>query len=198
MRALAAALLLAAFGAGAAPASSLTALERQRLIAHFQMTEGWLVEEVAGLSPAQIRFRPAPGAWSILEVLDHLAVAEPIYWQDLQDAMKSPPARPGSLSSDESILWYGIDRTGRRKAVPAELPKGEVRDPRAALDLLRKLHARIIEYARATPDDLRAHVVKREGCDAYQWMLLISTHEQRHLLQIREIKADAKFPNTKP
>jgi hypothetical protein len=35
--------------------------------------------------------------------------------------------------------------------------------------------------------------VSRFG-SAYQWMLLISTHEQRHVLQIREIKADAKFP----
>jgi hypothetical protein len=36
--------------------------------------------------------------------------------------------------------------------------------------------------------------VKRQGSDAYQWALLISTHEQRHILQIREIKADARFP----
>ena len=42
--------------------------------------------------------------------------------------------------------------------------------------------------------DLRGHVVEREGCDAYQWLLLISTHDQRHILQIRETKADSKFP----
>jgi hypothetical protein len=36
--------------------------------------------------------------------------------------------------------------------------------------------------------------VERQGCDAYQWALLISTHEQRHILQIREIKADPRFP----
>jgi hypothetical protein len=196
MRTLAAALSLAALGAGRAPASSLTALERQRLVAHYEMTESWLAEETEGLTPAQLRFRPAPGAWSILEVLDHLAVAGPIYYQDLQDAMKAPPARPRPSASDESVLWYGIDRTQRQKAVPAELPKGQVRDAQAALDILRKLHAKIVEYAKTTPDDLRAHVVKREGCDAYQWMLLISTHEQRHVLQIREIKADAKFPKT--
>jgi hypothetical protein len=36
--------------------------------------------------------------------------------------------------------------------------------------------------------------VRRQQCDAYQWALLISTHEQRHILQIREIKADPRFP----
>jgi hypothetical protein len=54
--------------------------------------------------------------------------------------------------------------------------------------------ARLIEYVRTTKDDLRGHVVGRESCDAYQWALLISTHEQRHILQIREIKSDARFP----
>jgi hypothetical protein len=36
--------------------------------------------------------------------------------------------------------------------------------------------------------------VERQRSDAYQWALLISTHEQRHILQIREIKADPKYP----
>jgi hypothetical protein len=36
--------------------------------------------------------------------------------------------------------------------------------------------------------------VPRQGSDAYQWALLISTHEQRHILQIREIKRDPRFP----
>jgi hypothetical protein len=52
----------------------------------------------------------------------------------------------------------------------------------------------MLQYVRTTNDDLRAHVVEREQSDAYQWLLLISTHAQRHILQIREIKADPKFP----
>ena len=58
----------------------------------------------------------------------------------------------------------------------------------------RRAHARLLDYARTTTDDLRAHYVARQGCDAYQWALLISTHEQRHILQIRQIKASAAYP----
>jgi hypothetical protein len=97
-------------------------------------------------------------------------------------------------TTDADILWYGIDRTQRQKAIPAESPKGQLHDARAGLDALRRLHAEMLRYAKSTDDDLRSHVVEREGCDAYQWFLLISTHEQRHVLQIREIKANAKFP----
>lgn len=186
--------LATALGAGSVPASPLTELERQHLVAHIQMTEGWLVEEVSGLSPAQLKFRPAPGAWSILEVLDHLTVAEPIYWQDLQKSMKSPPASRRPPDTDADILWYGIDRTQRQGAVASEAPKGRLRDTQSGLDVLRRLHAEMVRYAKTADDDLRAHLVERQGCDAYQWLLMISTHEQRHVLQIREIKASRDFP----
>ena len=53
----------------------------------------------------------------------------------------------------------------------------------------------MLNYVKTTKDDLRNRTVERQGCDAYQWALLISTHEQRHILQIREIKADPKFPS---
>ena len=58
----------------------------------------------------------------------------------------------------------------------------------------RAQHAELLQYVRTTKDDLRGRFVDRQRCDAYQWALLISTHEQRHILQIREIKANPKFP----
>jgi hypothetical protein len=72
--------------------------------------------------------------------------------------------------------------------------KGQLRDIQAGIQTYRKQHAQLLQYARTTKDDLRRHLVERQGSDAYQWALLMSTHEQRHILQIREIKADPKFP----
>jgi hypothetical protein len=178
--------------AGVSMALPLTQMERQRLIAHLEMTAGWLFDEVSSLSRAQLAFRRAPDAWTILEVIDHLVVVGPIYWQDLQTALMAPGGQK-TPASDADILWYGIDRTNREKAIPTEVPKG-LRDLRSGLDAHRKLHARLLQYVRTTEDDLRGHIVERQRCDAYQWALLISTHEQRHILQIREIKADPRFP----
>jgi hypothetical protein len=179
-------------GGGVAAGAALTDLERQRLIAHLEMTGAWFIDEVTGLTPAQLAFRPAPGAWTILEVIDHLIVVGPIYWQDLQNAVKSPGGRKTRMT-DTDILWYGIDRTNREQAIPSEVPKG-LRDLNAGLEAYRKQHARLLQYVRTTADDLRSHYVERQGSDAYQWALLISTHEQRHIRQIREIKAHPKFP----
>ena len=175
-------------------AVELSDLERRRLVAHIEMTGAWLLDEVSGLSPAQLEFRRAPDTWNIAEVLAHITLVGPIYWNDLQEAIKSPAVARSLTSRDEDILWYGIDRTRPEKAIPSETPKGAVGTLSAALDAYRRQHARLLDYVRTTKDDLRRHVVIRQSCDAYQWALLISTHEQRHILQIREIKADPRFP----
>jgi hypothetical protein len=175
-------------------AAQLTPLERQHLVAHMEMTGSWLIDEVSGLSQEQLDFRRAPGSWTILEVFEHLVVVRPIYWNDLQHAVKAPAATIPSSNRDEDILWYGIDRTNKESAISSETPPGKLRDIRAGLDAYRKQHAQLLEYVRTTKDDLRNRRVERQRSDAYQWALLISTHEQRHILQIREIKADPKFP----
>jgi hypothetical protein len=184
--------LLMQLGGGVAVAAALTELDRQRLIAHLEMTGAWFIDEVTGLTSAQLAFRPGPGAWTILDVIDHLVVVGPIYWQDLQNALKTPAGRKTRMD-DIDILWYGIDRANREQAIPSEVPKG-LRDVNAGLEAYRQQHARLLQYVRTTADDLRSHYVERQGSDAYQWTLLISTHEQRHILQIREIKAHPKFP----
>ena len=193
LRTIAAVLLLLHMG-GVSAAAPLTDQERQRLVAHLEATASWLIDEVSGLSPAQLSFRRAPGTWTILEVLDHLVVTEDIYWRDLQAALKAPTGRK-TMMTDIDVLWYGIDRTNREQAIPSEIPKG-LQDVQAGLDTYRKLHGRLLQYVKTTEDDLRGHYVERQRCDAYQWALLISTHEQRHILQIREIKADSRFPAT--
>lgn len=188
-------LLCGALCGGSAPlAAEITDLDRQRLVAHLEMTASWFLDEVSALSPEQLAYRPRPGSWSIMEVIDHLVVVGPIYWEDLQRAVKSPPSDRGLASRDADILWYGIDRTNREVAIAPENPKGQLRDLQAALEAYRSAHARLLRYAKTTTDDLRNRVVDRQGCDAYQWALLVSTHEQRHILQIREIKRDPQFP----
>ena len=86
--------------------------------------------EVSGLSEAQATFRPAENAWNILEVLEHLIVVGPIYWNDLQKSLQAPPSKRSLATGDADILWYGIDRTRRETAIPPEQPPRRLRDMR--------------------------------------------------------------------
>lgn len=194
MKTLSGAAVLLAMGACLLVSAPMTQRDRENLVSHLQMTESWLVDEVSGLSPAQVNFRLASGKWTVAEVVEHLVIADPTYWQLLQDGMKEPPKHLEKQATDADVLWYGINRTQHQKTEPRKDPKDQKIDIRQALDNFRKLHSMMLDYARTTDQDLRAHAVQEWGVDAYQCLLEISTHTQRHILQIREIKADPRFP----
>ena len=97
----AAALVCLTLAASPIAAEPMKPGERQRLLAHLEMTEGWLTSEVEGLSDAQLKFRMTPESWSIMDVVEHLAVAEPQYWTQLLDSLKGP-ASPGKVEATES------------------------------------------------------------------------------------------------
>ena len=169
--------------------------DRQRLLAHLQMTESWLLSELSGLSEAQLRFRIKPDSWSIVDVVEHLSIAEPQYWSQLTASMKHPPHTGKLEATDVAILWYGIDRTNRTTTGEARVPGGKVKDVAEPRDTFLQLRATMREYATKTTDDLRSRKLLEGNMDVYQWFLMISTHSQRHILQIREIKADPRYPS---
>ena len=173
---------------------SMKAGDRQRLLAHLEMTESWLVSELNGLSPAQLTFRMTPESWSITDVTEHLAIAEPQYWQRVQDSMKQPATTEKLEATDAGILWYGIDRTNRQKTGEARVPHGTFKTAADALGTFRKLRSTMRDYAQSTSEDLRSRKLLEGNMDVYQWFLMISTHSQRHILQIREVKAHSSFP----
>lgn len=189
----ASALLLTPSRAAADPMSTG---DRQRLVAHLDMTESWLASELHGLSDAQLSFRPTAEDWSIRDVVEHLAIAEPQYWQQLQDSLKRPATGYKAAVTDAGILWYGIDRTDRAKTGDARVPDGRFKTADAALASFRKLRATMLEQAKTSQEDLRGRQLIDGTMDVYQWFLMISSHSQRHILQIRELKGERGYPGS--
>jgi len=178
-------------------AASMTKEDREHLVVHFEMTTQMVAEQVRGLSPAQLEYKASPDRWSIREVVSHLAVAEPDYWRDLQKALKASPdmKEKKSTATDADILWYGIDRVVHTKTGGGHEKVDTYKDLGDALGKFQALRATMIEYIKTTDVDMRAHSFgNQEVIDCWQWMLEISTHAERHIQQVREIKNDLNFP----
>jgi len=178
-------------------AAPLSNDDREHLLVHFEMTTQMVAELVQGLSPAQLEYKASPDRWSIREVVSHLAVAEPDYWRDLQKALRAAPNMntKKSAATDADILWYGIDRVVHTKTGGGHEKVETYKDLGTALGKFQALRATMIEYIKTTSDNMRAHSFgDRQVIDCWQWMLEISTHAERHIQQIREIKNDPNFP----
>jgi DinB superfamily len=181
--------------ASTASAGPMTVGDRQRLVAHLDMTEAWLDSEVNGLSDAQVHFKMTPESWSVEEVVMHLAIAEPQYWDQFNQSLKkaaNPDFKP--QATDAQMLWYGIDRTQRTTTGEARVPRDQFPNLKASLASFKKLRAEMMKVAKESQEDLRGRQFLTASQDLYQWFLMISTHSQRHIMQIREVKAHRGFP----
>ena len=178
-----------------AVAGPMTVGDRQRLVAHLDMTEAWLDNEVNGLSDAQLKFKMAPSSWSVEEVVMHLAIAEPQYWEQFKQSLAAP-VKPEfkPQATDAQMLWYGIDRTQRTTTGEARVPRDQFPDMKTSLASFKKLRGEMMKVAKESQDDFRGRQFLTSSQDLYQWFLMISTHSQRHILQIREVKAHRAFP----
>ena len=191
--------ILAALAAAAAFAGSLAQRERDQAMSHLHATRKMFLDSVAGLSAAQWNYKPSPERWSIAECAEHIAVSEDSLFDMLQQVLKSPatPEKKVEAGKDDLILKILTDRSVKAKAPEILQPKRRWPDREALIAHFRQSRDRNIAYIQTTGDDLRGHTVEHPAfktIDAYQVMLLLSAHCERHTAQIDEVKADPGFP----
>ena len=114
--------------------------------------------------------------------------------------MKSPAApekKPEAQGKDETILRVMPDRSVKAKAPEFLQPKRRWPDHADLVAHFKQSRDRNIAYIQTTGDDMRSHFMNHpflKTVDAYQMMLLLSAHCERHTLQINEVKADPNYP----
>jgi hypothetical protein len=178
---------------------SLTQAERERAAKYLQQTNDGVVAVTKGLSDAQMKFKPAPDRWSVAETLEHITLAEDFLMQNITEKIMKAPAGPADRDTaklDTMILAAVPDRSQKRQAPGPLVPTGRW-TPAETLDHCQKSRAKTIAFLESTPD-LREHASAenpfQQPMDAYQWLLFISAHSERHTKQILEVKADPNFP----
>jgi len=176
--------------------------EKERKVAVSSLTEtrDQLLESVKGLSEAQLKFKPAPDRWSVEECLKHIAFAEMGLWQMCEGTLKQP-ANPEKRSeikmTDEDLVKKMQDRSTKVKTSEQMEPQNiPFKSADEALTSFKENREKLISYVKTTTDEMRNHVTTTPMgmVDAYQILLFISAHSNRHTQQINEVKADPNFP----
>jgi hypothetical protein len=197
---LAALLLLAP----AAPfAQEISKPERDQVVKYLTSMRDQVVSESEKLTDAQWNFKPAPGRWSVGEVVEHLALSESFLFDLQQKTVAGPAAsaeqRAATKGKDEVIMKAIPDRTKKAQAPEPLQPGARLGSRAEILSAFTDRRAKTIAYGSTTKDDLRARVSDAPigPVDAYQWLLFSAAHSERHLAQLREVKADPNFPKTR-
>ncbi len=191
------------FGAAAllCATETLDQHDRDFAMSHLHATRKMFLDSVAGLTPEQWNFKPAPDRWSIAECAEHIALAEDLIGDMVRNQIMKSPADPSKREEvkgkDEQVIKIIPDRSAKFKAPEVIVPKHKWSNPADIVAHFKESRDHNIDYIEKTQDDLRDHFAKHPAAgmlDAYQWILLMSAHTERHTEQINEVKADPKFP----
>ena len=175
----------------------MTSAEREVLLKELAESRERLLGLVQGLSREQRQYRPAPGRWSVAEIVEHVATVENRILALVEDALKTAPdTTKRSALEDHALLADVAGLVTRFQAPEFLVPTGKWQDD----ELTQQFEAarkRTREFAAATDADLRryfrAHPVFGE-LDCYQWLRMAAAHCDRHRAQGEEVKASAGFP----
>lgn len=157
--------------------------------------EKWL-SCIRDVGEEQAQFSPGEGQWNILQVAEHVAVAERqmlALWRKLMQPGTAPREK------DETIVAAQGDRNQKRAAPERSLPIGRflrLRDAEAEFELNRQNSIAALLVA----EGLREKVVEHPLAgivDGYQLFLVMAMHPLRHVYQVEEIKAAKGFPAAK-
>jgi hypothetical protein len=160
-----------------------------------------LLASVGGLSEKQVAFRPAPGKWSIGEVLDHLCLAERSMTRTISRLLQQA-AGFGMIGLPDSM-------EEPRHTVDLEAFSRPVLAPDAVLPSPDRPLARLLADLQESRERLQEVCARVEGrvvgpiqlvhfqlghLNFYQWLAVVGAHDAKHLRQIAEITAHPEFP----
>jgi len=180
-------------------AQTLSQADLDRGLQYLESTKKNIVDATRGLSEAQWNFKPSPFRWSVAQVMEHIAASEDLLRQMAEGQIKqqSPPVADRDLKkTDDRVLEVIPDRSRKFQAPEQLRPRNQFGTPEAALKHFLESRAKTVELLKTTPD-LRAHVIDSGllgKIDAFERILFVAAHSERHTKQLLEVKADPKFP----
>jgi hypothetical protein len=199
MKRLALVLALAGLFAPSLSAADLSAAELKRATDYLKKTSQEFLAATKGLSQAQLDFKSAPERWSVAEVAEHITATEDRLRGLVEKQVLKAPARAEPVNVqeiDDFILQVIPDRSKKAQA-PEELkPTNRFGTAAETMQHFTASRAKTAALLQETPG-LRDHAIDSplgKKLDAYQWILFIAAHCERHTRQIVEVKADPNFP----
>ncbi|NNK21225.1 MAG: DinB family protein [Flavobacteriaceae bacterium] len=177
----------------------LTDEERNFAINELTQAKKQLMNVLDDLSDEQLNFKPSEADWSVAEGVEHLAISENAFHDMLTaslEAAADPTRREEVKMNDEQLLTMIRDRTNKVKTSEPFEPSGKFGSYEETLDALLTKRSEHIEYLKTTEDDLRNHYGQLPfgTIDAYQMILFMSGHMDRHVAQMEEVINHEDFP----
>ncbi|MBK8466900.1 MAG: DinB family protein [Chloracidobacterium sp.] len=182
-----------------APAKVFTEKDRDFALKYLNDTKADYIVQLTNLSNKQLNFRAAEGRWTIAEIAEHITVVETALFGTVTDkVLKSPvpECKDPFRVADTAIILSVTNRQQKFTAPEPVRPNGRWKTREDLISSFEKTRNTTIDFIKNNQLDLRNHFGQAPmgTMDAYQWILFMTGHSERHLAQLKEVKVDKKYP----
>lgn len=176
-----------------------TEKDREFALKYLNDTKDDYVKQLAGLSDAQLNFRSGEGRWTIAEIAEHITVVEEaLFGMITNGTVKSePPKCEDPFRVIDAMVILSITNRSQKFTAPEQVqPNGRWKTHADLVASFDKTRNTTIDYMKNNKVDLRNRFGQGPmgKLDAFQQFLFVSGHSERHLAQLKEVKADPKYP----
>ena len=179
----------------------MTSDERNLICDRLQSSLQLLFEEIEALTHSQWRFKPSERAWSIAQCVEHLAEVEGAVNDRIQALLLegySDPKLCAEAAGKDRLIGKAVPSRNRHAEAPQQPAGSQVfATPEPAGSAFKDVRARTLQFAQSTQHDLEKYVTPHfvfGQLNIFQWLFMLSLHCERHLAQIKEVKAAPAFP----
>jgi hypothetical protein len=179
----------------------MTAEERTKVMNWMEESRKEFLAAIDGVTEEQWKWKSAPERWSVGETAEHIVLAEALLFGNVQKAISSPPNpawEEKTKGKTEFIERVMAPRLGKATAPDPIVPQGKLTQTEVRERFLKQ-RAEIEKFAQETTVELKQFTVEHpfavfNTLNAYQWLIYIPLHTERHDKQIAEVKATAGYP----
>lgn len=159
-----------------------------------------IMKETKSLTKAQWAFKESPERWNINQIVEHIAIWELLFMREISQALsQSPDSIFMNFAADSIFLnndSKGINPKSAleyTKPFSFAVPLGNNEGINNVI-WLNTMRNESIDYLKNEMRNIRLHYIGRSGRNIHHNYMIIFAHTDRHLKQIRKLKAHPMYP----
>jgi len=171
-----------------------TETDRNYLVTNLVRTRDSLIKETENLTEKQ---------WNFKEVTEHIGIWELLLMHEVSKALSAGLQTELNKTSKPDSIYLGFILEEKphisveyTKPFTYTLPLG-LNNGKNNMAWFLKMRNESIEYLRTAEEDLRSYYLKQGRPNIHQVYIYIFGHTERHLRQIKKIKANIDYPQTR-
>ncbi len=170
------------------------------IFGYLDETKESLEASLDDLSAEQMQFRPDDESWSVAQIVEHIIIVEGALKSMLEtriQAGENLDKKSEIKMSDEDVVALITNRSEKIQTQDQFQPSGKFSEADEAIEAFMDQRGAIVDWLEVAEVDMRNYVNEFPFgmIDAYQTVLFMAGHTERHTAQIEEVKANPDFPD---